>query len=43
VPKIIVFTDTLPTSATGKLMKGKLKEKIGGIAFSRMSVAEMPC
>jgi len=29
VPKHIVFTDELPTSATGKLMKGKLREKIG--------------
>lgn len=32
VPKHVVFTDELPTSATGKLMKGKLREKIVGFA-----------
>lgn len=28
IPKRVIFTDELPTSATGKLMKGKLREKI---------------
>jgi acyl-CoA synthetase (AMP-forming)/AMP-acid ligase II len=29
IPKTVLFIDELPTSATGKLMKGKLREKIG--------------
>jgi acyl-CoA synthetase (AMP-forming)/AMP-acid ligase II len=34
IPKHVIFTDELPTSATGKLMKARLKEQIADFAFS---------
>ena len=42
VPKSIVFTDSLPTSATGKLMKGRLREKIGLEALPQSLATESP-
>jgi acyl-CoA synthetase (AMP-forming)/AMP-acid ligase II len=29
IPKSVIFVNELPTSATGKLLKGQLRKKIG--------------
>jgi len=42
VPKAILFTDELPTSATGKLMKGRLREKIGLRALPESLAVDSP-
>ncbi|WP_136806578.1 class I adenylate-forming enzyme family protein [Desulfosediminicola flagellatus] len=37
VPKTVIFTESLPTSITGKLQKGKLRERISQMAGQQIS------